>query len=517
MKVRRFRTITLFADIVILAVSFLVVISTKPSGLKGYLPSHSLFFGALALIWIMVSLLNGKMHRGKITGYTTLVLRVIFSNITALAITALLMYSFREYSYSRLVVFGTAIIATMLEIVIGIMYVSYRKATVTDSESYTQYKAFRKKNEYELVKKANGKGNGRKAARSEEINPRVLAIIEKEVGKEMTNAILKMTGTRLNERTAVLSTTTPFNIANLPHEKYDYIINLHKLNDIQKLNEFLDEVNAKLKQNGLFLCCLETKDQRKERLLKKYPPVLNYIYYTLDFIFKRILPKLKFTRGLYDFLNRGSNMVISRAEALGRLSRAGFMILQESFIGNYLCVEVAKVFNPIPVNGVTYGPLIALPRIGKHGETIKVYKLRTMHPYSEYIQDYVYRLHDLQEDGKIRDDFRITTWGAICRKVWLDEVPMFINFFKGNMKLVGVRPLSSHYFDLYDKEFQARRVRYKPGLIPPFYVDMPAGLDEIQESEKKYLDLYDKNPVRTDFKYFWKSWYNILFRKARSN
>ena len=186
MKVRRFRIITLFADIVILAVSFLVVISTKPAGLKGYLPSHSLFFVTLALIWLTVSLLNGKMHRGKVTGYRSLVSRVIISNITALAITALLMYTLREYSYSRLVVLGTAAVATILELVIGAMYVSYRKATVQDSESYTQYKAFNKKNEYELVKKANGNGNGRKADRSEEINPRVIAAIEKEVGKEMT-------------------------------------------------------------------------------------------------------------------------------------------------------------------------------------------------------------------------------------------------------------------------------------------------------------------------------------------
>jgi lipopolysaccharide/colanic/teichoic acid biosynthesis glycosyltransferase/ubiquinone/menaquinone biosynthesis C-methylase UbiE len=517
MKVRRFRIITLIADIFILALSFLVVISTKPSGLKGYLPSHSLFFITLALIWLVVSLLNGKMHRGKITGYKSLVSRVILSNITALAITALLMYSLREYSYSRLVVLGTAAIATMIELIIGAMYVSYRKATVQDSENYTQYKAFNKKNEYELVKKANGNGNGRKAARSDEINPRVIAAIAREVGKDMTGAILRMAGTRLNERTAVVSTTTVFNIANLPYENYDYIINLHKLNDIVKLNEFLDEVNARLKRGGLFLCCLETKDQRKERLLKKYPPVLNYIYYTFDFVFKRILPKLKLTRGLYNFLNKGSNMVISRAEALGRLSRAGFMIMQESFIGNYLCIEAANVFQPIPVNGVTYGPLIALPRIGKNGETIKVYKLRTMHPYSEYIQDYVYKIHDLQDGGKFKDDFRITTWGAVCRKIWLDELPMLINFFKGNMKLVGVRPLSTHYFELYSEDLQARRIRYKPGLIPPFYADMPTDIQGIQDSEKRYLDMYDKNPFLTDFKYLWKSGYNILFRKARSN
>ena len=148
---------------------------------------------------------------------------------------------------------------------------------------------------------------------------------------------------------------------------------------------------------------------------------------------------------------------------------------------------------------------------------MKVYKLRTMHPYSEYIQDYVYKLHDLQNGGKFKNDFRITSWGSICRKVWLDEFPMFINYFRGDMKFFGVRPLSKHYFELYSKEVQDRRIMYKPGLVPPFYADMPEDLEEIQASELKYLNSYDKHPFFTDFRYFWKSMWNILFRKARSN
>ena len=244
---------------------------------------------------------------------------------------------------------------------------------------------------------------------------------------------------------------------------------------------------------------------------------MNYIYYSLDFIVKRILPKLKWTRKLHFFLTRGENAVISRAEALGRLSRAGFRIKQESFIGNQLCIEARKVDDPLPVNENIYGPLIALPRVGKTGKMIKVYKLRTMHPYSEYIQDYVYKLYDLQDGGKFKHDFRITSWGAICRKIWLDELPMFINFFKGDMKLFGVRPLSKHYFELYREDVRERRIKYKPGLVPPFYADMPTDLEAIQVSELKYLDSYDKNPAYTDFRYFFKSAWNIAFRKARSN
>jgi len=515
MQKRNFRIITLMADIVILTISFLAMVWTKPASLRLYLPSHAPFFLGLALMWILVSLINGKMHRGKIINFTTLFTRVLTSNIIALSITALVMYSIRDIYYSRTIVLGTVLLATFLELLLGAVYIAYKKAVVQDYEEYEKYKSYKKPSEYDLVKVTNG--NGVHIAEPVNVNPGIINAIEKECGREMTEAIIKMTAHKLTDHTAVLSTTTIFNINGLLYDNYDYIINLHKINDIKRLDDFLDAVNSKLELKSYFFCCVETKDQRKQRLLKKYPPLLNYIYYTFDFIIKRILPKIKFTRGLYFFLTRGENAVISRAEALGRLSRAGFRIKQESFIGNLLCIEARKVNEPLPINENIYGPLIALPRIGKDGIIIKVYKLRTMHPYSEYIQDYVYKLHDLQDGGKFKDDFRITSWGAVCRKIWLDELPMLMNFFKGNMKLVGIRPLSKQYFELYNKEVRERRIKYKPGLIPPFYADMPSDLEAIQLSELKYLDSYDKHPFFTDFRYFWKSWGNILFRRARSN
>ena len=515
MEKRNFRIITLFTDIVILAISFLAMVWTKPASLRLYLPSHTPFFLGLALMWIIVSLINGKMHRGKIINFTTLFTRVLTSNVIAVSITALAMYSFREYFYSRTIVLGTALLATFFELVFGSVYLAFKKAVVQDSDDYDRYRTYKIPSEYDLVKEVNG--NGTKKEVQSEVNPRVFKAIEKEVGPEMAIAILKMTCSNFTDHTAVLSTTTIFNITSLANDKYDYIINLHKINDIKKLDSFLDAVNSKLGSEGYFFCCVETKDQRKHRLLKKYPPLLNYIYYFFDFIIKRILPKLKFTRGIYFFLTRGENAVLSRAEALGRLSRAGLRIEQESFIGNLLCIEAKKTGEPGPSNGHVYGPIIALSRIGKDGNMIKVYKLRTMHPYSEFIQDYVYQQHELKDGGKFKNDFRITSWGAICRKTFIDELPMFMNYFKGNMKFVGVRPLSKHYFELYRKEVRERRIKYKPGLIPPFYVDMPADLDGIQASELKYLDSFDRHPFLTDFRYFWISMWNILFRKARSN
>jgi len=515
MGVRQFRLVTLITDIAILALSFLIVVSTRPAGYRGYISSHSIFFLSLTVIWIFVSLVNGKMHRGKIINFSSVFYRVISSNIIALSVIALLMYTLRQYSYSRTVVLGTAGLATAIELILGYMYVAYKKATIQDPDEYAKLTRNHRKSEYDLVNQVNGHVNGDKPRA--EINPHVIAIIEEETGKEMADAIIEMTGPNLDKRTAVISTTTVFNITSLPKENYNYIINLKRINDIPKLNSFFDAVNRKLRHRGFFFCCVETKDQRKARLLSKYPPVLNYIYYFFDFIVKRIFPKLKITSGLYQFLTRGSNTVISRAEALGRLSRAGFSIRQESFIGNRLCIEAMKVHEPLPLNNQTYGPLIALPRIGKDGRIIKVYKLRTMHPYSEFIQEYVYNMHDLSDGGKFRDDFRITSWGRFARRIWLDELPMLINLFKGNMKLVGVRPLSQHYFELYRPEVRERRIRYNPGLIPPYYADMPEGLDEIQDSELRYLNAYDKKPLLTDTRYFFRSIRNIMFHYARSN
>jgi lipopolysaccharide/colanic/teichoic acid biosynthesis glycosyltransferase len=94
---------------------------------------------------------------------------------------------------------------------------------------------------------------------------------------------------------------------------------------------------------------------------------------------------------------------------------------------------------------------------------------------------------------------------------------MLINLLRGDLKVVGVRPLSQHYFNLYSRELQEKRIKYKPGLVPPFYADLPKTLQEIMDSEMKYLEQYEQHPIITDIKYFFKAFYNIIFKRARSN
>ena len=148
---------------------------------------------------------------------------------------------------------------------------------------------------------------------------------------------------------------------------------------------------------------------------------------------------------------------------------------------------------------------------------ITVYKFRTMYPYSEFLQEYVYQNNDLKKGGKFKDDFRITDWGKYMRATWLDELPMLYNWLKGDLKLFGVRPLSKQYLSLYPKELKEVRKKVMPGLIPPFYADLPETLPEIIESELRYINAYMEAPLRTQLKYIWKSYKNIIINGARSH
>ncbi|MFY0482073.1 sugar transferase [Flavobacterium sp. PLA-1-15] len=340
-------------------------------------------------------------------------------------------------------------------------------------------------------------------------------LIISQVGNEVFEFINQ--NVDVSDKTFITSTNTRFNIDSLDDGVYDAIVNLKRVNDFRWINKYFESVNKKLPIGGLFIDSVETYAVRKNRLLKKFPKPFNYIYYFFDATITRVSPKIKLTQNLYFFLTKGKGRVISRPEVLGRLYSCGFEIVKEEVINNKLYFVSRKIAEPSFNLQPTYGLLIKLNRVGKGGKAIKVYKFRTMHPYAEYLQQYVFEKNNLREGGKLNDDFRISTPGKILRKYWIDELPMIINLFKGDLKIIGVRPLSPHYLSLYTSEIQELRKTIKPGLLPPFYADMPKTLEEIMNSEKTYINKYNKNPLKTDIEYFFKVFYNIVVKKARSN
>lgn len=287
------------------------------------------------------------------------------------------------------------------------------------------------------------------------------------------------------------------------------------LNSIRHINQYLRDANKKLKDEGYLVVSFDTAMKRRLQFYKKYPKFWAGLFYSFDFFWHRVCSRLWLTRGFYYLCNKKVRKVLPRPEVLGRLYYCGFEVVSEQYIHDRYCVIARKRQEP-NLEPRHYGLIVKLKRIGKEGNLIWVYKFRTMYAYSDYLQAYVFDNNNLQVGGKFRDDYRITDWGKWMRKTWLDELPMLINIFKGQMKLVGVRPLSEHYFELYDPEVRDRRIKYKPGMLPPFYADMPETLQEIQESEMRYFEAYDKHPLRTNWKYFWIIVGNMVFHHKRS-
>jgi lipopolysaccharide/colanic/teichoic acid biosynthesis glycosyltransferase len=90
-------------------------------------------------------------------------------------------------------------------------------------------------------------------------------------------------------------------------------------------------------------------------------------------------------------------------------------------------------------------------RPGKNGKIFKIIKFKTMNDKNDEL------------GNLLSDDQRLTKIGKFVRKTSLDEIPQLLNVIKGDMSLIGPRPLLPEYLPLYD-EVQKRRHEVKPGI-----------------------------------------------------
>jgi len=519
----------LFADVLLLGCCYLAMILCKQETATHYLSRYTLPFAGFVLIRMFTSWCTDKYTiyaRKKIKDQ---VVAITIADFAAIGIGMLLIYFFKLNLPSRIIVLGTIFSAYLLEIIFSIVLIvkgGYLQEEENSAAALKEKKSdlnFFPDDQYELAAAhetppavplltGDYKTTGRLSF-SDKLQQKYLASYE-GLYDFIARWVPMEKVTRTN--TMVMHSHLLYNIEQCDENSQFLFINLHKINDIRRINRFFIRVNINLKQHGYYVSCMQTRTMRKEEIFSMFPPVLNGIVYLADFLVHRICPKLPVTKQIYFALTKGANRSISKAEAFGRLYACGFEVVAEQVICHRLFFIARKIKKPLMGNEPTYGVLVRLPRIGKDGRIIKVYKLRTMHPFSEYLQEYVYQKNRLDETGKFHNDFRITEWGRILRKIWLDEVPMIINILKGEMKWVGVRPISQQYMSLYSPAHQELRKKVKPGLFPPYYADLPKTFEEIEASEARYINRYLRHPFRTDVAYFFKILYNIIFKKARS-
>ena len=264
-------------------------------------------------------------------------------------------------------------------------------------------------------------------------------------------------------------------------------------------------------QNILSYQVKESESKNKNLLYKK--DTINCDSLSI----KHILSKLNKNMFINEFINLKIKLLNYSPLYYGIFVYFGFKINSLQKSNDHIVATLIKEKNiPSNLSAKKYSLLIKLPRTGKNGKRIYVYKLRTMEPYSEYIQDFVIKLNGLNEDGTIKDDFRVTKFGRFARKYWLDELPMLLNWLKGDLKFIGIRPLSDTMLNQYPEEYLSFRHKYKPGLIPPYYIDKPKTFDAIIESEQNYLTRYEKKPIVTDITYFIK-FLKVVFKGVRSS
>ena len=297
-----------------------------------------------------------------------------------------------------------------------------------------------------------------------------------------------------------------------------YICITTKCNDVIQLQEKLQNLNAYLQANQTVIVGFETLKARLNRIEKNSFKLLATLIVINEFILLRLLPRLFLFKWVYTILFRGKFKILSKAEGLGRMAYAGFTIRQIKSLNSILYAELKKSKEPKNQSKPSYGPLFKMTRLGKNKRKIGVYKIRTMHPYSEYLQDFMIKNSGYSEKGKLNNDFRVTIWGKWMRKYYLDELPQIINVLKGEMKLLGLRPLSEAYFNGLSIDYQNERLKYKPGCIPPYVaLNYKSSKEEVIKAEKKYIELKSNKPYTTDLILFFKALRNLLIYKVRSS
>ncbi|MBO5667719.1 MAG: exopolysaccharide biosynthesis polyprenyl glycosylphosphotransferase [Lentisphaeria bacterium] len=156
-------------------------------------------------------------------------------------------------------------------------------------------------------------------------------------------------------------------------------------------------------------------------------------------------------------------------------------------------------------------------RLGKNGKTIYVLKFRTMNPdaddkLEELLAENPELKAEWEKNFKLDNDPRITGIGHFLRKTSLDELPQFWNVLKGEMSLIGPRPIVEKEVAYYGKDYPVF-ASVKPGITGLWQV---SGRSDIDYDERVALDVFYVNnwSMWMDYYIFWATFNAVLFRRG---
>lgn len=210
---------------------------------------------------------------------------------------------------------------------------------------------------------------------------------------------------------------------------------------------------------------------------------------------KKALPNVNNIKIPYEFIKRTCDI---------GLSSIGFIILVPVFLLIGIAIKIDSK-----------GPAFFVhKRIGKNGKIINIYKFRTMYEGSEdmFVKFSKKQTEEYERNYKLKDDPRVTKIGKILRKTSLDELPQILNILKGELSIVGPRPVVSNELEKYGKD-KDKFLSIKPGLTGYWQVN-GRSLTSYEDRMKMELYYVENRGIWLDTKIFFKTILSVIKKEG---
>jgi lipopolysaccharide/colanic/teichoic acid biosynthesis glycosyltransferase len=290
-------------------------------------------------------------------------------------------------------------------------------------------------------------------------------------------------------------------LGNLEHadlgDDVSLINKIDKVNKIKKINLIVLNLDSQKKVNPeLEKYLIETN--KKVLIISKNQPV-----FTNNFLFRQETIDKSFFTYFNNDIQYGSKYILKRILDIA-LSCIGLVIFSPIMIllGLYILL----------IDGYPF--FVKQRRVGLHGEPFNMFKFRTMKKNSHELRATMEELN--KSDGplfKIEQDPRILKGLSFARKFSIDELLQFINVFKGDMSIVGPRPLFDDDTQLFDTKYM-RRLNVLPGITGLLQIN-ERNTSEFETWYKYDIEYIENWSLYLDFKIILKTPFALFSKKIK--